>query len=162
MKGYFYGLIASVIFLAVFESVIPKSENGKPVKAVVSLLALLIITVPVIKMLGSGFFTGSESADINESFTNKLSEIERITTESEVYSLLKTEKFPVKKVKAAVITSDGKIFVKKIVVFYDESVIKENENHIYILENAKELIKSRLYKCDAEVEFIEESGSADG
>ena len=51
MNSYFYSVLGVLVFLSLIDIIVPKSSNGKAVKAVISLISVSVLLVPIISII---------------------------------------------------------------------------------------------------------------
>lgn len=145
MKEYLIVIISSIIFLAIFEGLLPKGKLGNNVKSIISIVVVLIILNPIVKFFNSDFNYENILYD-NSEYQAYLDEYKKNTLEKEIESTLKLNGYNVISVSAMINDNQNKV---EIIIEKDE-FIKEDE-HIIILEKAKSLVIERFYLSSWEV-----------
>lgn len=146
MEKYLVVVSSVIIFLAVFEGVLPSGKFGKMVKIVISMVVTLVILTPILNIFNKNY---DFNAILNESdeYVEYLNEYKKTTLEKEIKSFLLINDFDVVDVSVSVTTQENSL---KILIEKDE--LNSDGEHINILEKAKNLVIERFYLSDWEIE----------
>ncbi len=139
MKEFALIIVSIIIFLVVFEGVLPKGKFGKHVKTVMSLVTVLVILIPVVNIFNSDYDFNS-ILNNNDNYEKYLEEYKMNTLKKEIKTVLESESIEVGEVFVEM--SNEKNIVK-VLIKKDE--LNETVEHIDIKEKAKSLIIERLY-----------------
>lgn len=148
MGNYFYIISSVIILLALLENLIPNSSSGKSVKTVLSIIAVIIILSPILKII-----KGSDNSltETGATYNQYLENYQNNLTEKSVELLLKTEGYDLEKVKVFGEYNGTNYLVQKIQIKFKNLVINDASEHIIIIEKIKNLILDRLNILKAEV-----------
>ena len=139
MKEYLLLVVSIIIFLTIFEGVLPKGKFGNRVKVIISMVVVLVILNPIVSIFNSNY-DYSNSLNNCEEFTSYLNEYKKNTIEKEILSTLTLEGYNVLSVNAVVNGNENKV---EIIIKKDE--LLTSEEHIDNLEKAKRIVIERLY-----------------
>lgn len=139
MKEYLLLVVSIIIFLTIFEGVLPKGKFGNRVKVIISMVVVLVILKPIVSIFNSNY-DYSNSLNNSEEFTSYLNEYKKNTIEKEILSTLTLEGYNVLSVNAVVNGNENKV---EIIIKKDE--LLSSEEHIDNLEKAKRIVIERLY-----------------
>lgn len=145
MKEFALIIVSVIIFLVVFEGVLPKGKFGKHVKTVMSLVAVLVILVPVINIFNSDYDFNS-ILNGNVAYEKYLEEYKKTTLEREIKTVLEGESIVVNDVFVELTNEKN-----KVLILLENQELNENSEHIDIKEKARDLIIERLYLNDWEI-----------
>ena len=145
MKEYLLLVVSIIIFLSIFEGVLPKGKFGNRVKVIISMVVVLVILNPIVSIFNSNY-DYSNSLNNSEEFTSYLNEYKKNTIEKEILSTLTLEGYNVLSVNAVVNGNENKV---EIIIKKDE--LLSSEEHIDNLEKAKRIVIERLYLTGWEV-----------
>ena len=145
MKEYLLLVVSIIIFLSIFEGVLPKGKFGNRVKVIISMVVVLVILNPIVSIFNSNY-DYSNSLNNSEQFTSYLNEYKKNTIEKEILSTLTLEGYNVLSVNAVVNSNENKV---EIIIKKDE--LLSSEEHIDNLEKAKRIVIERLYLTGWEV-----------
>ena len=145
MKEFALIIVSVIIFLAVFEGVLPKGKFGKLVRSVMSLVAVLIILVPIINIFNSDYNFNSV-LNTDSRFEEYLDEYKKSTLKSQITTILESENMVVLNVNVEFLEDKN-----KVEILLQNQELNENGEHIDIKEKAKTLIIERLYLSDWEI-----------
>ncbi len=145
MKEFIVILISVITFLVIFEGVLPKGKFGKIVKTIMSLIVVLTMLVPIIKIFNSGYDL-SKVLNSDANYEKYLEEYKKTTLVKEITAVLYSEDIEVKSVFVEL--SEEK---NKVTILLKNEVLNENNEHIDILEKAKTLVVERFYLSAWEV-----------
>lgn len=145
MKEYLLLVVSIIIFLSIFEGVLPKGKFGNKVKVIISMVVVLVILNPIVSIFNSNY-DYSNSLNNSEEFTSYLNEYKKNTIEKEISSTLTLEGYNVLSVNAVVNGNENKV---EIIIKKDE--LLTSEEHIDNLEKAKRIVIERLYLTGWEV-----------
>ena len=142
MKEYLIVIVSIIIFLTIFEGVLPKGKHNKFIKTIISSIVVCILLVPIIKIFNSDYTFDAVSNNID--YENYLIDYKEKTIKNEIKTLLNSEKIVEKKIEV-----DCKENI--VLIILDEAVINDKEEHINNKEKAKSLLIERLYLIDWEL-----------
>ncbi len=145
MKEFIVILISVITFLVVFEGVLPKGKFGKIVKTVMSLIVVLTMLAPIIKIFNNDY-DFNKILNSSASYDGYFKEYKKSTLIKEITAVLESENIEVKSVFVEL--SEEK---NKVKILLKNEVLNENGEHIDILEKAKEIVVERLYLSSWEV-----------
>ncbi len=145
MKEFALIIVSVIIFLVVFEGVLPKGKFGKHVKTVMSLVAVLVILVPIINIFNSDYDFNS-ILNGNVAYEEYLEEYKKTTLEREIETVLEGESIVVNDVFVEFTNEKN-----KVLILLENQELNENGEHIDIKEKARDLIIERLYLNDWEI-----------
>ena len=145
MEKYLVVVSSVIIFLAVFEGVLPSGKFGKMVKTVVSMVVTIVILTPIVNIFNNSF-DYETIINSNDGYVEYLNEYKKITLEKEVKSFLLINGLDVESVFVTINENNNllEILIKK-----DE--LNSESEHINILEKAKNLVIERFYLSDWEI-----------
>ncbi len=145
MKDYLILITSVIIFLAIFEGVLPQGKFGKTTKSIISMVVVLVILTPIVKIFNSNFDFNNILLE-NLKYQEYLDKYQKETLEKEISSLLTIEGYVVSSVNVTISSSENKV---KILIEKDELI--SDMEHIDILEKAKSLVIERFYLSNWEV-----------
>ena len=148
MENYFYIISSVIILLALLENLIPNSSSGKSVKTVLSIIAVIVILSPILKIVKGSNNNLTESA---ATFNEYLEAYQNNLTEKSVELLLKTEGYDLENVKVLGEYNGTNYLVQKIQIKFKNLVINDDTEHIIIIEKIENLISDRPNILKAEI-----------
>lgn len=146
MKEYFLTIITATFFLAILDGVLPKNNNGKLVKSIITVVSVSIILVPILNFFKNDF-EYNYSEQVFDNYDDYLLKYQEETTINEIKTLLNNNKYDVSSVE---ILNDSDKQIIKIILL--DNGINEDSEHINSIENAQNLVKERLYLNTWEVQ----------
>ena len=145
MKEYALVIVSVIVFLVVFEGVLPKGKFSKYVKTVMSLVTVLVILIPIVNIFNNDYsYTSILSGDL--AYEEYLEEYKKTTLEKEIKTVLESEKILVNSVFVEILDNKN-----KVTILLENQVLNEELEHIDIMEKAKKLVCERLYLTDWEI-----------
>ncbi len=148
MNNYIYAIGGAITVLALFENIAPSGKNGKLCKTIISIICVIMIMSPIIKI-----FKNEYNGEVmsSASYSEYLLNYEETLTAKSIEYLLKNNDFSIENVEVNGENVDGKFIVKLVKIKLKNLVILDSDEHIFISEKIKNLIKSRLYVDDMEL-----------
>lgn len=140
MNEYFITTLSVALFLAVVDVLVSKTQNGKIVKSVISLILVTVLAVPIIKIIGN------EDFNIENSFSTSKFEAELIKLEKEILtekieSTLNDNEINFINVSVEMSSQEASFNVEKIIIKFSNSVIKGESERINMLDKVQKLLK---------------------
>ncbi len=145
MKEFILIVVSVTTFLAIFEGVLPRGKSGRLVKTVMSLIVVLTMLVPIVKIFNEDYDFNS-LLNGNEAYENYLEEYKITTLKKEIKAVLKSENIETLEVFVELDENQN-----KLKILLNMGALNESDGHIDILEKAKRLVIERLYLNDWEV-----------
>ena len=152
VKGYLLSVTALIILSEISRMLLPKGKTRRVVEVAYSLVVIITLISPVIK-LGELYVGGGDAPafQADENYFYYADSIYAGTMEKQVKKFLDEKGFPYSSVKV----DCERFSIKKLTIYCDEKVIKENFSHIDSSEVTIEL--SSLLNIDAEAVRIVEA-----
>ncbi|MBQ3235591.1 MAG: hypothetical protein IJA97_05490 [Clostridia bacterium] len=152
MNSYLLTTLSIIIILSFFEILVTKTQNGKVVKTVISLIITLILTIPIVSILkGEGI--DESFVNVNLEYASHLDNLEKTAVESKIKFCLDQGGFVYKGVKAEFENSSDLIALKKIYIILDGGVIIEETERINMIKDAERLLKNVIDIGEVEIEI---------
>lgn len=159
MKAWVIGILVNVFFITVLSLILPEGKMVKSIKSVVSLLLVIVIVQPVLRLKDINLDLGQVFNKEVVLQNNYLEYIHFKKVENyEKSCVLLLEKVGIYQAKVDVIykiNEDNEINVKKIQINLKNSVIKSDKDHIDIIDEAKLLIKNTFKIDEAQIDINE-------
>ncbi len=141
MNSFFVEALSAITFLAVFDLLISKSNNGKLVKIVISLISVTILAFPIVSIVKNfSLPTNSELTDKN--YSEYLFNLEKEVSKSKVEKALLKGNVEYEKVILEFEEKDGLYTLNKITIKPLKTVINGSEEHINMLERVNLTLKA--------------------
>ena len=142
---------AILIILTLVELVCPKSNVGKPLKVITSLICVTVILSPFSKL----FLENKEFEIIeNQEYLEYLNEIENKTLTNQVKLTLKSLNFDYLDVKCERIVDNNGEKQILIKIYFSKQVINEDLENINNIEEIEKQLKTQTYLTNVSVEAV--------
>lgn len=149
MKEWLLGISATVLLTSVVSLILPEGRSGKYVKSFFSVLVVLVIISPVIRLANSDFrfsdLLYSDNVFYQDDYIFYINEAKTETMENNCTLLLKEKGVLNAVVKINYTVSEDYIYsIEKVEVFLDNAVIKSDGEHINIIEEISVAVSDYL------------------
>ncbi len=153
MQSYFISTIYSITFLAILDVFISRTNNGKTVQVIISLISVVILAVPIVNVIKNYTFNGIET-ESNYEYSKYLVQFEKKLLSNKVESLLKRENIEFDDVRYDYIEDENGITLKKITIKTKNDVLNGSSEHIDMTERAILALKNIIDTgvCEIRVE----------
>ena len=135
------------------EIFVSKTKNGRLVSSVISLIAVTMLSIPIVSLIKS-----DESLIKNDYYSEYSSkyliELEKKVVYNKIVAVLDRGDYKTTKVELDFSNENDSLTLEKITVFFKSSVINEKGEHIDILESVKNTLSSivDIQKVEIEIE----------
>lgn len=143
MTNYLSTSVFVIIFIAFAETVTVSGKNGRAVKTVLSLVAVVSFISPIFTLI-NGDVT-YQVDDNNAEYTSYLLHLEKTTLETEILTLLNVNGYNVNSVDVEVDAASDIISTKKVDLILNCQGINCENTHINIIEEIKKLLTERVF-----------------
>ena len=142
------------MILAFFDTLVSKTKNGKSVKIIISLFSTFLLLIPILKVFkGGDISVNLSSISYYEEYLDSLED--EVVLSKIKFALNRGDiNFDDVKVKYENIESEKTLI--KITIFFNDSVINDENENINMLENVKKLLENTIdvNKVEIEIETI--------
>lgn len=150
MNRYIIEALSAITFLAIFDLLISKSNNGKLVKVVISLISVTILAVPIVSIVKNfSISTNEYFADLE--YAEYLLNIEKKVCQNKVEKALNSDDIEYKNVILEFEQKDGFYNLNKITIKLLKTVINGSEEHINMLERVNLTLKTIINLNEVEI-----------
>lgn len=150
MNSFFVEALSAITFLAVFDLLISKSNNGKLVKIIISLISVTILAFPIVSIVKNfSLPTNSELADKN--YSEYLFNLEKDVSKNKVEKALLKGNVEYEKVILEFEEKDGLYTLNKITIKPLKTVINGSEEHINMLERVNLTLKTIINLSEVDI-----------
>ena len=150
MNRYIIEALSAITFLAIFDLLISKSNNGKLVKVVISLILVTILAVPIVSIVKNfSISTNEYFADLE--YAEYLLNIEKKVCQNKVEKALISDDIEYKNVILEFEQKDGFYNLNKITIKLLKTVINGSEEHINMLERVNLTLKTIINLNEVEI-----------
>lgn len=146
MKEWIISIAVIIILITVISILLPEGKCGKFIKAILSLIVILVIIKPIfnidINQEVLDVFSYDSSMVLQDDYLNYVSSKKITFYEEEVTNILRSYKIENAKINIDTNVENNQLKVMKIHINLKESVINSSIEHMYIIKD----IKSRVAK----------------
>lgn len=160
MKSWLLSVCIVILLTSVLGLIVPEGKMGNYVKSFFSILVLIVIVSPVIKLINSDFAIGelvdANSIYIKEDYLSFINDKKITSLKSDCEEIL--NKYGIYNAEIDVeyfITEDYIFSIKKVNIFLDNAVINSDSEHINIIESVKEAV-SVLFNIEKDAVILYE------
>ena len=150
MDRYFVEALSAITFLAVVDVLISKSNNGKLVKGVISLISVTILAIPIVSLV-KNFSFSSNSQPYNVEYFEYLFNLEKEVCQNKVEKALYDDGFEYKSVMLEFQENEGVYTLNKITIKPLKTVINGSNEHINMLETLNLTLKTIINLSEVEI-----------
>ena len=154
MNDYFLSTLSGIINLAFFDAIVSKTKNGKSVKIIISLFSTFLLLSPILKVFKGGDFNSNlSSISYNEEYLNSLEDEVML---SKIKFALNRGNLNFNDVLVVYENTESEKTLIKITIFFNDSVINDENENINMLENVKKLLENTIdvNKVEIEIETV--------
>ena len=150
MDRYFVEALSAITFLAIVDVLISKSNNGKLVKGVISLISVTILAIPIVSLVKNfSFSSNSQSYDVE--YFEYLFNLEKEVCQNKVEKALFDGGFEYKSVMLEFEENEGVYTLNKITIKPLKTVINGSNEHINMLETLNLTLKTIINLSEVEI-----------
>lgn len=147
MEEYFIATLSVSVFLALVDVLVTKTQNGKFVKMVISLILVTVLAVPIIKIIGNNNFTLDDKFS-SLGLETELIELEKDILTEKIEKTLTNNSIEFLSVDVQVSHNENGYVIDKIIIKFSKNVINSDSERINMLEKMKTLLKSIISNGD--------------
>lgn len=152
MDRYFIQALSAITFLAVIDLLVSKSNNGKTVKTVISLISVTILAVPIVTIIKNFTFT-SDIEFINYDYTEYLLNLEKEVYKNRIEKALNTSDIEYESVDFEFSNENNPFKLEKIVIKPHGNVIIGSEEHINMSERVNLALENVINLSEVEIKI---------
>lgn len=149
MQNYFISTLYSIIFLVIVDVFISKTNNGKAVQTIISLISVLILALPIVNVIKNNTLIINES-NIDLNYQIHLQNLEKDILKNNVESALKRENIEFIRVDLIYLGGDV-TSINKIIITPKNLVLTNSSEHIDMLERVNLTLKNVINTGECEV-----------
>ena len=142
MNNYLNAVLGILMFLALIDTLVQKTSNGRVVKVVISLISVSVLLNPIISILKGSFDFNLDFS--SETYLEYALDIEKSVIENVVKTTLKDSEFDVDSVDSEFLCENNKFTLKTIKIILKNQVINCENERINTIENIKTLLKTKI------------------
>lgn len=148
MKEWIYSIIAIILLTTIITIIVPDGKLGKMIKGIFSLIVMLVIISPILSfssLNNEDFFSNySVENNIQDTFLNFINDNKTQSIQNDI--IISFEEIGVKNaiVDLDYDYSDDYVFsIKNAKIYLNNTVIKSNKEHILVIEELINIVKSK-------------------
>jgi hypothetical protein len=134
-------VLGVLVFLSLIDIIVPKSSNGKAVKAVISLISVSVLLVPIISIIKGKTYDFNVK---NDYYHEYLLELEGNVIKNVIKKTLSDNEIKFSSVETEFNEDDNDFSLKKIIINLEIEVINGSEEHINIIKKVKLLLEGKI------------------
>lgn len=160
MSGWLLAIVGVIAIGVLLDIIIPEGETNKYIKGIFGIVVVLVIVSPLPKLFNSDFnfdeiFQGGKGYEIDETFTGEVAKERNEERQNKIKDLLIANNILVKRVKIGIKNNDFDK-VEYVKIFYDKSIINNDEQHINIVSKCKDIVIKNIKVDISEVSVYAE------
>ncbi len=156
MDRYFIEALSAITFLAVIDLLISKTNNGKAVKTVISLISVTILAVPIVSII-KNFAITNDTISIDYDYSEYLLNLEKEVYKNKIEKALKRSEIEYESIYLEFSNGENPYELKKIVIKLNIEVINGSEEHINMSERVKLSLENVINISEVEIKIEAET-----